>query len=298
MKKLLILIILFVGLPTTLNSAPPPPRKHTINQIFESQNEFPADVKLSFPSVISIKVIDKLRVIESNGIPNHKVGKFPNEGNPHSIKPQKYKFKIPLHPQIANETTSIENPRFNFGIALSGVLFDPLAREYYLGDLKSDWRYEATSGAIKLGLDTNNAHVQPDGSYHYHALPRGLENQIEEKFDNLHSPLLGWAADGFPIYGATGYSGDKNLIINKSSYRIKKGKRQNGILNPGGIYDGTFINDFYYDNNYGTLDQCNGRFSITPEFPDGIYAYFITKEYPSIPRCFKGTPSKDFLKKK
>ena len=152
MKKLLILTILFVGLPTTLNSAPPPPRKHTINQIFESQNQFPADVKLSFPSVISIKVIDKLRVIESNGIPNHKVGKFPNEGNQQSIKPQKYKFKIPLHPQIANETTSIENPRFNFGIALSGVLFDPLAREYYLGDLKSDWRYEATSGAIKLGL--------------------------------------------------------------------------------------------------------------------------------------------------
>tara|TARA_B100001057_G_scaffold307211_1_gene307320 strand:+ start:8103 stop:9026 length:924 start_codon:yes stop_codon:yes gene_type:complete len=295
-KKLLRYLILFLILPTILNSAPPPPRKHKTNQIFSSQNEYPANVYLSIPSEVSIKVIDKFRIIESNGIPNHKVGKFPNSGNPHSIKPQKYNFKIPLNPQIANNITSLENPRFNFGIALSGVLFDPLAREYYLGDLKSDWRYEATSGAIKLGLDTNNAHVQPNGSYHYHGLPRDLESELELKNKNLHSPLIGWAADGFPIYGATGYKDNKKFIINKSSYRIRQGKRPTGKSNPGGIYDGTFINDFYYVKDYGTLDQCNGRLSITPEFPNGTYAYFITDEFPSIPRCFKGTPSKDFLK--
>ena len=151
LKKLFRYLILFLTLPTILNSAPPPPRKHNTNQIFSSQNEYPADVSLSIPSEVSINVIDKLRIIESNGIPNHKVGKFPNPGNPHSIKPQKYNLRIPLNPQIANKITSLENPRFNFGIALSGVLFDPLAREYYLGDLKSEWRYEATSGAIKLG---------------------------------------------------------------------------------------------------------------------------------------------------
>ena len=60
-----------------------------------------------------------------------------------------------------------------------------MAREYYLGDLKSEWRYEATSGAIKLGLDTNNAHVQPNGSYHNNAIPRDLETDIELKRKNL-----------------------------------------------------------------------------------------------------------------
>ena len=101
MKKLFKYLIIILTLPTILKSAPPPSRKHTTNQIFSSQNEYPADVTLSIPSEISIKIIDDSRIIESNGIPNHKVGKFPNSGNPHSIKPQKYYFKIPLNPQIA-----------------------------------------------------------------------------------------------------------------------------------------------------------------------------------------------------
>ena len=263
MKKLVKYLILYLTLPTILNSAPPPPRRHTTNQIFSSQNEYPADVTLSIPSEISIKIIDDSRIIESNGIPNHKVGKFPNSGNPHSIKPQKYYFKISLNPQIAKNITSLENPRFNFGIALSGVLFDPLAREYYLGDLKSEWRYEATSGSIKLGLDTNNAHVQPNGSYHYHALPKDLVNELDLKSEKLNLPLIGWAADGFPIYSTIGYEENKNLVINKSSYKLKNGKRPSEKYNPGGIYDGTFINDFYYQEGYGTLNKCNGRLSFT-----------------------------------
>ena len=45
---------------------------------------------------------------------------------------------------------------------------------------------------------------------------------------------------------------------------ISKGKRQTGKSNPDGIYDVTFINDFYYVKDYGTLDQFNGILSITP----------------------------------
>ncbi|MBK8204496.1 MAG: YHYH protein [Bdellovibrionales bacterium] len=44
----------------------------------------------------------------------------------------------------------------------------------------------------------------------------------------------------------------------------------------------------------GDLDECNGRFSITPEFPDGIYHYFITSEFPFIPRSYRGTPDSSF----
>ena len=89
-----------------------------------------------------------------------------------------------------------------------------------------------------------------------------------------------------------------DLITNKSSYQLKAGNRDKKSENPGGYYDGTFIPDYLFVQNHGTLDRCNGRKIKTPEFPNGTYAYFITSEYPSIPRCFKGKPSNDFLKSK
>ena len=81
---------------------------------------------------------------------------------------------------------------------------------------------------------------------------------------NYYSEQEFLAADGFPIYAATGYTENKQFLINKSRYILKQGKRQTGKSNPDGIYDVTFINDFYYVKDYGTLDQFNGILSITP----------------------------------
>jgi hypothetical protein len=39
------------------------------------------------------------------------------------------------------------------------------------------------------------------------------------------------------------------------------------------------------------LDECNGRFTVTPEFPNGTYAYFLTRDWPVIPRAFRGKPT-------
>ncbi len=55
-------------------------------------------------------------------------------------------------------------------------------------------------------------------------------------------------------------------------------------------YDGTFIQDYEYAAGAGDLDECNGRECKTPEFPGGTYAYFLTKDWPVIPRVFRGTP--------
>ena len=52
----------------------------------------------------------------------------------------------------------------SFGVALNGVPFDPGTAEYWENDRSSDWRYDALSGKINLGLDQNNAHVQPNGA--------------------------------------------------------------------------------------------------------------------------------------
>ena len=89
-----------------------------------------------------------------------------------------------------------------------------------------------------------------------------------------HSPIIGWAYDGNPIYGPFGYSEPDNinspLKIIASSYITNV----NGVTNrPVGFDAGFFIEDHQF-NNSGDLDIHNGRFCKTPEFPNGVYAYF------------------------
>ena len=241
-----------------------------------------------------IKIEGDKRIIKSNGIPDHAVGRFPNRGNPNGIQAQKYHYEVTLKPQVARE--AIVMVRQPFGIALNGVLFDPGTAEFFQRDRNSDWNYEALSGAVKLGLDQNHAHVQPNGAYHYHGLPSKLFKALSGGEQGM--TLVGWAADGFPIYGLYGTKDplDANSVIVelKSSYQIKAGKRPSGSDSPGGDYDGTFTIDYEYVDRSGDLDQCGGRFGVTPEFTEGIYYYVLTEEYPFIPRIFKGEPDPSF----
>ena len=109
-----------------------------------------------------------------------------------------------------------------------------------------------------------------------------LESSFSTKpngdFDTItsHSPIIGWAYDGNPIYGPFGYSDPENinspLKILSSSF---KNNSSNVFNRPSGFDSGFFINDFVFDGS-GDLDIHNGRFCKTPEFPNGIYAYFTT----------------------
>ena len=107
--------------------------------------------------------------------------------------------------------------------------------------------------------------------------------------------LLGYAADGFPIYGPDGPADPTDLRSPtrrlRSSYRLRKGHRDSS---PGGQYDGTFVEDFEYVAGLGDLDQCNGRLGPTPEFPEGTYHYVLTDEFPFIPRLYRGEPNPSF----
>jgi hypothetical protein len=240
---------------------------------------------------VEITVRDGFRYITSNGIPNHATGRFPNRGNPNAIEEQRYTFRVPANPQAANRITDAR--RQPFGVALNGVPFDPGTAEFWNND--PNWCYEALSGVINLGMDKNNAHVQPGGAYHYHGLPLGLIEQLraEKKI-----ALVGYAADGFPIYTAYGYADANNaqsaIKELRSSYRLKPGARPHG---PGGKFDGTFVQDWEFVNGAGDLDECNGRFGVTPEYPNGIYHYYITNDYPFIPRYYRGTPDASFRRR-
>lgn len=241
---------------------------------------------------VTITIEGGYRVIRANGLPDHTPGQFPNRHNPNRIAAQDYNFRVPLNPQIAAEPTKLRMGPF--GVAVNGVVFDPGAAEWWNGD--RNWQYEPLSGAINLGVDANNAHVQPNGAYHYHAIPTGLLEKLSGGKPKL--VLVGWAADGFPIYGPWSYRDAKNtnspLKKMTSSYRVKRGARPGG---PGGNYDGSFLADYEYAKGAGDLDECNGRFGVTSEFPAGIYYYMLTEDWPFIPRQFKGTPDASFLRK-
>lgn len=231
--------------------------------------------------------------VHSNSIPNHPTGDFPNSSNPNSVAAVVAEVRFVADPKLAAipSTYSVET---GFGISLNGIEIDPFAAEWWNGDPNSGWNYDPHSDAIDLGIDSSNAHVQPSGEYHYHGVPYGL-------LDALGNPegmvLVGYAADGFPIYAVFGYNtaedASSDLIELQPSYQVREGTRPGG---PGGDYDGSFIEDYEFVAGLGELDGCNGRFGVTPEYPEGIYYYVLTVTFPYIPRCFVGEPEASFSK--
>src|SRR5215213_1492786 len=96
--------------------------------------------------------------------------------------------------------------------------------------------------------------------------------------------LVGWAADGYPIYAGFGYAvaDDPKSPLKKlrPSYRLKSGTRPGGAEGPGGKYDGAFTADFEFVDELGDLDEFNGRTGVTPEFGEGTYYYVLTDSFP------------------
>lgn len=241
---------------------------------------------------VTIRVEGDKRIIESNGIPDHDTGNFPNRKNPSRITPQTQRLVMPAAPIPAPHF--VPSTHLRIGVALNGVVFDPVTAEFWRGN--PEWKYEAiVDGKRLLGLDDNNAHVQPDGTYHYHGIPIDLIKRLKADKTMVQ---IGWAADGFPIYGPMAYKDPKNpasgLAEMKPSYAMKKGQRPSQPHGPGGRYDGAFGADFEYVEGSGDLDECNGRFGITPEFPAGTYYYVLTDSFPYIPRIFRGFPDPSF----
>ena len=130
------------------------------------------------------------------------------------------------------------------------------------------------------------------GSYHYHTQSPALRQQLNDT-GVAHSPILGFAFDGSPIYGPYGYAnsngtGGVRRIV--SSYQSRTDMVSRTTLPDGtvlaaqfygpaiaGQYPlGRFAEDYKFINGSGDLDVYNGRFTVTPEYPAGVYAYFTT----------------------
>jgi YHYH protein len=185
---------------------------------------------------------------------------------------------------------------------------DPTALRTQLGDnIAYTPSASSNSASVEFPYDTVATHAQTFTHI------TGLENasQYEENTTGLHhSALLGWAFDGYPVYGPYGYSDPNNasspVQLMTSSYSLRNITTRTTLpgwaaqakfgdtvtLNANGEYAlasnfygpavsathplGEYAEDYQYVSGAGTLDKYNGRFTVTPDYPSGTYAYFVT----------------------
>ena len=269
-----------------------------------------------------VEYSDDFAYVTTQGVPGYPTGPF-QDGNPSNASAQNAIYKVPLNP-VENTGNSIETNPGNIGVFINGVsLFDwrdgvgwnPNTMALCGGPgnppcpggpmAGTDWSRDAIP-AEKAGFDCSKGHPAM-GNYHHHQNPSAFKLDIDVISDicNLydaeglyainetqHSPLIGFAYDGFPIYGAYGYSnvdGSGGIARMNSSYQLRDITVRNthadgtsvdqGPDMDGDYFLGYFREDYEFVTHPGEgdfLDVHNGRFSITPEYPDGTYAYFAT----------------------
>ena len=178
----------------------------------------------------------------------------------------------------------------------SGATFTPNVFEWTY-NLQETTQFDSARGSVFSGF--NN---QYGGEYAHISNPQKLRYilgdnlfvnndgvTLEQEDQIEHSPIIGWAFDGNPIYGPYGYSDptnqSSNIVKLNSSYRLKSTLVQSDT-NPNPVRTagpalsddsaGKFIEDYEYSFGLGDLDQYNGRFCKTPDFPEGRYCYFTT----------------------
>jgi hypothetical protein len=263
--------------------------------------------------------------VSATGIPAYITGPF-QDGNPSLATAQNKIFKIPLNP-TQNTGTATATTGGNIGIFKNGVaLFDYRDGVAWSSTTNAlcggpgnppcaggptatqAWNRDAIP-AERAGFDCAKAHPAM-GNYHHHQNPSAFNLDLTVlstvcdtyPSDGLyvinstqHSPLLGYAYDGFPIYGAYAYTntdGTGSITRMKSSYQLKPyptGLRTNGpainqVVGTQTMVNGYFREDYEYVAHPGDptyLDEHNGRICNTPEYPaslypNGIYCYFAT----------------------
>lgn len=258
----------------------------------------------------------------TKGIPAYPTGPF-LDGNPSLASDQNAIYKFPLNPTENTGTKTATTPG-NIGVFINGVsLFD--YRDGVAWNTSGsalcggpgnpmcpggpgatmDWNRDAIP-AEKAGFDCSKGHPAM-GNYHHHQNPSAfkLDQVVISTICNLydadglytinasqHSPLIGFAYDGFPIYGAYGYAnsnGTGGIARMKSGYELATYSVRTNYPDGTDVADGPavdatyflgyFREDYQWVDHTGQedyLDIHNGRFCVTPEYPAGTYAYFCT----------------------
>ncbi|PCI93843.1 MAG: hypothetical protein COB15_15540 [Flavobacteriales bacterium] len=250
--------------------------------------------------------------VSATGIPAYITGPF-LDGNPSVATAQNNIFKVPLNP-TQNSGTATATGMGNIGVFINGtalfsyadgVSWNPATNALCGGPgnppcpggpgATQDWNRDAIPAEMG-GFDCSKGHPAM-GNYHHHQNPSAFKldltvlSNICNLYDadglyaidsTVHSPLIGFAYDGYPIYGAYSYAntnGTGGIVRMKSSYSLSGATtRTNGPNVNATYFDGYFREDYQYTppTSSDYLDDHNGRFCITPEYPSGTYCYFAT----------------------
>jgi hypothetical protein len=221
--------------------------------------------------------------VTATGIPTYSIG--PWGPNPNDATEQQFSFRIPRDP-VEQTGAKTETPLGRIATWVNGtVAFNPLdARSYQNQNV---WHQDARIFEA-VSFDTCNGHPPGNGQYHTHIDPVCLRTELGDD-GTQHSPILGWSWDGFPIYGPYGFAntdGSGAVLRMESSFQTRNITERTTYADgsnvlAGPLVDaaapiGSYIEDYEYVNGLGTLDNYNGRFAVTPDYPDGIYHYHVT----------------------
>lgn len=233
-----------------------------------------------FGTMVTVTVEGGTRTIVTNALPDHETGEFPNAGNPNTITAQDLTWTFPTEPVFTGEATFAMTP----GVAVNGVKFEPATAESVTCASGESYRVEALQELYDLGLDFNNAHVQPTGEYHYHGISELLV-EAHESGDDL--VMVGFAADGHLMYYSKSAAYQPSFQLSTSpragSDCVGSSAIGGGTIEVEGTTpDGTYTSDWVFDQSIGDLDSCNGT-TI-----NGEYVYLITDTFPFAPRCLNG----------
>ena len=158
-------------------------------------------------------------------------------------------------------------------------------REWKINQVQKNDNIINTEDSILTKPSTNpEFQLQTIGMYP----PQKLRYQLGDNIDSgnietpnaFHSPILGYAYDGNPIYGPYGYQNAVGGAIRRLSSGYILDTAVKAGLRPPGFAFGYFVNDYLFDNS-GDLDIHGGRYCVTPQYPDGTYAYFYSVDVDS-----------------
>lgn len=227
------------------------------------RSTLPAGARAVGPEVHHVGVDDRFVTVESAGLSMQSFGALEVRPYDGAKGVRRFAYRIPRSPKEA--LMPVEVPPGVIGCFINGVPIYNLAGVSSYQD-QNLWHFDAVA---------------------QHAGPASLLRALLEQQDR-HSPLIGFALDGYPIYGPYGWDEAKQVRSFRSSYRLRGvGARrwlpggdeltpaQEGPTMGAEFPKGTFLEDYEFVKGSGDLDEHNGRFARTPEFPEGTYAYFL-----------------------
>jgi len=324
MKNLLLLTLVFASF---ISKAQGPNITNWLQNTTETGSYYTQGNNTAIPNniLVNCQVVqysDTWVYISTNGVPSYPTGPF-LDGNPSNAQSQDAIYRFSISPQENTGTKTQTNPgnsgNFINGVSLfdyrDGVAWNPNTNSCCGGPgnppcpggpmAVQDWNRDAVVYELG-GFDCAKGHPAM-GNYHHHQNPSAFKLDLEviSTICNLydadglyaivpdeHSPLIGYANDGFPIYGAYGFTnadGSGGLTRIRSGYELRDITIRNTHADGSPVSLGAPINSTYplgtfredyqwvaQEEQQNYLDQHNGRFAVTPEYPNGTYAYYAT----------------------